>query len=175
MRIRSCMRSPCIQKIGSVTGCSVSRCRPHRTSFAFTDPFSRRWAWQRHTHLLFCSFPRDEQQQEDSRVHIGAIHNNGLFHLFCFTGKFTVFSGSSAQQLQHIQDLTVARCAHIATCKAAAGSSKTMTKYRSFSAEAPSAMIFLLSYLTYGPPSKEGSSNRPQAKQKKQAHRHTCA
>lgn len=77
------------------------------------------------------------------------------------------FSGSSAQQLQHIQDLSVAHCAHIATCKAAAGSSKTMIKYRSFSAEAPSAMIFLLSYLTYGPPSKEGSSNCPQAKQKK--------
>lgn len=138
------MRSPCIQKIGSVTGCSVSRCRPHQTSFAFTDPFSRRWACQRHTHLLFCSFPRDEQQQEDSRAHIGAIHNNGLFHLFCFTGKFTVFSGSSAQQLRHIQDFSVARCAHIATCKAAARSSKTMTKYRSSSAEAPSAMIFFV-------------------------------
>ena len=76
------------------------------------------------------------------------------------------FSGSSAQQLQHIQDLSVAHCAHIATCKAAAGSSKTMIKYRSFSAEAPSAMIFLLSYLTYGPPSKEGSSNCPQAKKR---------
>ena len=46
--------------------------------------------------------------------------------------------------IQHIQDLSVAHCAHIATCKAAAGSSKTMTKYRSFSAEAPSAMIFFV-------------------------------
>lgn len=52
---------------------------------------------------------------------------------------------------------------------------KTMTKYRSFSAEAPSAMIFFVIAPDIRPSLKRRQLQLSPGEPKKQAHRHTCA